>query len=308
MRKKVLFISPNDWANSGFKYTEAVNQYSQKYECMYFALNEHQFGYYRTNIIIDKESGQINHEVLNKLREYTQECDIIHCKENSGFLASFEDVKFDIGKPIVQTFGGSVYRRHHKEVREKVGSVAQVFTVTTPDLVFDDEILVPFAIDTFKYYPIEKSSDCIIIGHSPTNTEIKGTDAILDILGKICEKYPYIFVNMQQGLKFNYAIELKRLNHIFIDQFKVNAYGNSAVEAMAFGSAVLAGSDSGASGFINFDEGSLFDELEYLVNDKDYLNGAMTEARKFCEKTHSYEAVAKKLDAVYDLALKREKR
>jgi hypothetical protein len=303
-KKKVLFISINDWANSGFKYTEAVNQYSEKYECEYFSVNEHPFGYYRTNVLIDKESGQINHEVLNRFREYATECDIIHCKENSGFLASFEDVKLDIGKPVVQTFGGSVYRKHHREVREKVGKAAQVFTVTTPDLIFDDEILVPFAIDTVKYYPIEKSSDCIIVGHSPTNTEIKGTDVILDVLGKICEKYPHVFLNMQQGLKFNFAIELKKLNHIFIDQFKVNAYGNSAVEAMAFGSAVLAGSDSGAPGFINFNEDDLYDQLELLVSDKDYLQQMMLVAREFCVDTHSYKAVSKKLDAVYDLAMK----
>lgn len=304
-KKKILFLSLNDWANSGFRYTEALNRYSEKYECKYFCVNEHPFMYKRDNVFIDKESGLLKNEIVNDFREYAKDCDVIHCKENSGFIAGFEDVAFDLNKPIVQTFGGSVYRAHHTEIREKTDPIVNVHTVTTPDLQFSDEVFIPFAIDTDKYFPIKKSDDCIIIGHSPTNKEIKGTDIILDILSSICSKYPDVFVNVQNGLKFYYAIELKRINHIFIDQFRVNAYGNSAVEAMAFGSAVLAGTDSGAQGVINFNEDSLYDELDRLIGYKEYLEDRQKESLNHCIDTHSYKVVSGKLDKVYDLALER---
>jgi len=306
-KKKVLFITINDWANSGFKMTEAVNRNSEKYEVKYFALNEHPFGYKRDNVLIDKITGQINHQVLNELEDYSDACDIIHCKENSGFVGGFEHVSFDLGKPIVQTFGGSVYRSHHEDIRKAVAGIVNVFTVTTPDLIFSNETLVPFAIDTEKYYPVKKSEDCIIIGHSPTNAEIKGTNEILEAIANITQKYNHVFMNMQHGLAYYYAIELKRINHIFIDQFKVNAYGNSAVEAMAYGSAVLAGTNSGAEGVIDFNAESLIDELDRLVSDKYYLSERQDESLAHCIKTHSYSVISEKMDKIYDRALIEEK-
>jgi len=305
MKKKVLFISVNDWANSGFKYSEAINMYSKRYECKYFCFNEHPFGYYRDNVLIDGESGFLNNEAINKLREYANECDIIHCKENSGIIIGFEDIKFDINKPIVQTFGGSVYRTYHTEIRKRIAGISNVCTVTTPDLVFDDEILVPLPIDTNRHVPIEKSNRCIIIGHSPTNRTLKGTDQILEAVGVICGEHSNVFMNMQEGLKFNYAIELKRINHIFIDQIVSGYYSNSAVEAMSLGSACLAKNDYGATGVIDVDASTLYDELNILVNDQDYLYNSMMRARKFCVETHSYNVVCDKLERVYDLAIER---
>lgn len=303
---KVLFISLNDWANSGYRYSQAVNKYSDQFEVKYFVFNEHPFGYNRKHVLIDAQTGAINNEAVNLLQEWNDECDIIHCKENAGFIGSFNEVKFDLSKPIVQTFGGSVYRKYHKEVREKTDGTVNVYTVTTPDLNFSDEILVPLPIDMEKYQPINKSSDCIIIGHSTTNRDVKGTDEIMDVLGRICERYPNAFVNIQEGIKFHYAVELKRINHIFIDQIKAGYYSNSAVEAMALGSAVVAKSNYGADGVIDADDRTLFEILSELIEDKDKLLKAQMRAIDHCERTHDFPVISQKLERVYNLALENE--
>lgn len=297
-------MSVDDWANSGFKLCEAINRHSKKYEVTYYCINPHVFGYHRTNVLIDVVDGKQypNYEVIRKLQEDYNTCDLFHVKDDQGLITKFLDIEFNRDIPVVSYVTGSVWRSYHTTIYPQIKDKIAALTVTTPDLLFDyPATLVQFGIDLDKYKPIPKSEDCIIVGHSPSNTGKKGTEDVLRALNEVRLKHSHVYGNINHGLPHVLTMELKRLNHIFIDQIgNYGIYANSAVEAMALGSVVIADVDNKKTPIVHATPATITNVLLELVENPELYQNYLNSTLSYVQSYHSYQAVCKKIESIYD--------
>lgn len=312
MKKTVLMLSVYDWANSGYKLHEAINRHSQKYEVHYFAINPHKFGYKRGETIQTNDPSGMrfrNHAAIARLAEINKKADIIHFKGDEGVIRKIESVKINLDKPIILTVCGTQWESAHDAIWDSCKEMVTKLCATTPDHLkygkeakFKSEV-VTFAFDEVKYRPIPKSKDCIIIGQSPTSNR-KGAELLENTYEKLRYKYPEknIFINLQNNMNFYWTIEQKRLNHIFLDQInETGIYANSAVEAMAFGSATLASTDYGQPGIIPVHTMAQLElELERLIMNPEYLAEKQQDAYEYFFANHSYPVIANTMERIYD--------
>jgi glycosyltransferase involved in cell wall biosynthesis len=298
----VLFISKEDWANSGWKMCEAVNRHSRKYHLEYFVGIEHPYGYYRGDNILTR-GGFPDYKAINRLAEY--QYDVIHVKIGQEVPIDLYGVEVDYSKPSVLTVGtsGIWFEQLYKEVSERIKWFSKV-VCTTPNLLRDNWTLLPFALDETRWTPIEKVDDCVIIGHSPSSKTKKGTGFVVKAVEKLSRRYP-VYLNMQYGMPHRLVMEYKKLNHIFVDQLIDENYANSAVEAMAFGSAVVASGGKGeeVNGCLFGDKDSLEGVLDKLIIDKEWRGRVQNCAYKHFLATHSYPVIANKVERIYDEVL-----
>jgi len=303
--KNVLFLSVNDWSNSGYKMCEAVNRHSTKYHIDYFCVNPHVFGYYRGDNIICKVKQVVDNKILNRLSDVMKKADLIHFKENNGAILKIADMRIDTTKPTVCTLGGSVFRAYHEQVYEQNKKYINKFLVTTPDLLFpemDNAELLPFALDTDKYVPSDKSEDCVVVGHIPTNAG-KGSDIVEKAISELKEEGEDFEVIFVTNAKHRLVMQMKRLCHIYIDQInKVGSYGNSAVESMALGSIIISGVRFGNSPVLRAHNVEEVKEKMRYVLQTGYDN-LWQEYRDWAVKVHSYQTISKKVDRIYDEVL-----
>ena len=98
--------------------------------------------------------------------------------------------------------------------------------------------------------PLKRAEDGryhVVLAHSPSNNTQKGTELILPALQAIANdaeiaKHYQVEIDLIRGVPFTEAIERKSRCHIFVDQIapEVGGYGQSSIEAMAFGAVTLA--------------------------------------------------------------------
>lgn len=299
-----MVFSCHDWANSGWKMCQAMNRYSTKYELHYFALHPHPFNYYRgENVLMDSDQF-FNNTAVRAFAAMNKECAMIHFKGDEGVFREVSDVTVNLDKPIVWTVCGIQWRSHHAEIWGINKQYISKLLCTTPDLIYDTTAeVLPFALDEKRYHVIDKATDCTIIGHS-ISTNRKGSDMIMRVIDELTQERSNVFMNIQQDCPYAMTMELKRLNHIFIDQiFDYNIYGNSAVEGMAFGSAVVAQTAGDLYGLVNATPETLKQVLINLIDDSVLLKQKQTEAYDRFIGYHSYKAVAARLERIYDEVL-----
>ena len=232
---KIISICRNDWANLSYNLTKAMRTVGMDANC--FTLNPHPFDY----------EQQAQTVTLEQMRLLVSQSDIINFVHSDiGLLNALEkEIK---GKKIIVTHTGSAYRNdpeaHNaafnphvyltltdhcefmqlgaKNIHYKTYSVAPE---STPH--FGHEIKVPY-----------------IIGHYPSNPEIKGTKEITSMLSEIKKQY-----NLHCATdKVHHQEQLKRMNDcdIYIELFKPELngrpyghYGVTAFEAAAAGKVVI---------------------------------------------------------------------
>ncbi|MCK5015610.1 MAG: hypothetical protein KAS32_00945 [Candidatus Peribacteraceae bacterium] len=305
MKKKVLFYSKYDWANSAFKTCQAMHKFSKKYDVKYFAERPHPFMYHRDNVIlsVNGNGAYVNHDVVADLYDWHEQADIIHFKGDEGTPSEVHGVKLDLSKPVVLTVCGIGWEQHHDEIWSKYGKHVNQLLATTPDhLQHDIEGLVmPLPINTDDIKPIEKAHTCCIIGFAPTSQR-KGGDVVKSVAERLTMRHGDIYFNIQEGMQHDFAMQLKRVNHIFIDQINnLGIYGNNGIEAMALGSVVISSHSYGAEGVVKaMNENELFNKLSYFIENKDELYRWQHVCREWAVNHHSYKVVANKLEKVYD--------
>ncbi|MEO0106534.1 MAG: glycosyltransferase [candidate division WOR-3 bacterium] len=101
-----------------------------------------------------------------------------------------------------------------------------------PSLVF-----VPIPFEAEKIKPREKENKILRVGHSPTRRAAKGTNEIIEIVGKLKKKIKFEFI-LIEGVPHKKCMELKATCDIGIDQignYAGTAYGRSGLEFLALG-------------------------------------------------------------------------
>jgi glycosyltransferase involved in cell wall biosynthesis len=171
-----------------------------------------------------------------------------------------------------------------------------------------------------------------IFGHSPSSPEKKATYLLEEAMLVLEAKWPKIFeewsFDLIQGVSFEECMRRKRKASVFFDQAGrhrvanlgiqdvIGWYGNSAVEAMAFGIPTMAhlsdhafdGADRAGVNIrdnpvINIEptRNSLLAAFLQITGQTHEERRQLAErTRRYAEEFHGYEAVAESLTAAYD--------
>jgi hypothetical protein len=277
---KVLFLSQKDFAGSGVKLSQALNNKSNKYQSRFVALNPANFG--AENDIVTND--------LQFIQKAIDEADIVHLKGDNP-PKHFSKLVFH-EKVLFQTVGGSSFRkRKGKKLHDFEGLH---LSGITPELT---EVWIPHSIDVLKN-EWKKPTGKIRIGHAPSNRSKKGTSLFLEAI----KDFDNVELVLMEGLTNKEVIELKKTLHIFADQFVIPAYGMNAVEALAMGIPVI-------SSCMDIDGCPVYRVAEYT---KEAISDAIGQAIKglnqtaskkafdWAKKIHSQESACKRLESFYE--------
>lgn len=305
-KRKILFYSTHDWSNSGHRLCAAINRHSTRYSIDYFVMEQHPFGYNRgPGCLTSLVNGQVyeNHDAITRMHFAAKHADILHFKEDEGIPRSVAGVPFDLTRPVVHHFCGSVWRSHWEAIWPSMAEYVNRVIITTPDLRMPGVggVTIPFAFDETRYRPIPRDDSRIFIGHIPSNESRKGSPVIREACERIRDEFPAASLSFLNKVPSDTALRYKQLNDIYIDQINdIGTYGNAAVESMMFGSATLCSMSTDRCGIVSVTPETLYDVLAKLVTDRDALLQAQELAYSRFLRLHSYPAVCAAIEKVYD--------
>lgn len=159
---------------------------------------------------------------------------------------------------------------------------------------------VPFPFDSEKFKNFTVNLDKVVIGHSPTNRLLKGTDVILQVLSKLRGKYDFE-IKMIENLPYDEAIRAKSECTIFIDQISDFGYGISGLESLAMGIPTCTSlvkdfpEEYPEHPFIEVNESDLYEKLEKLILDKNYRSRKGSEGKNWVRDVHNHLKVVNKI-------------
>ena len=336
--RRVLMVSPKDFAGSMYKWAESLNRYSE------FAVRLIQFEFHQYDYPVDLVLPACGEHRLNQVLELADQAGIFHLKdEHTWFLRLpqhsnlglidilfFSDT-FRSTPKVFTHYGG--YARKFKDDEKYISTVKQFDgrIAMTPDLNFDwfGGHYIPHTIDV-ESIPYTWS-DSHIIAHSPSSPEKKGTYLLEESVMVLQKRYPDIWRNWSLGIITGVSHEecflRKRKASLFFDQAGrhrmadlgiediIGWYGNSAIEAMAcgiptiahlseiaFARAEKAGVFIRDAPVINIPrtrEGLVHGILGFVRSSPEEKRDLSRSTRRFTVEFHGYENVGQRLAAVY---------
>ena len=126
------------------------------------------------------------------------------------------------------------------------GKIARKIYSLNPDLMHvlpQSAEFLPYMIeDLEKIEPsfINLNSEKLIIGHAPSNRDVKGTKFLLDAIDELKKKNDNFDFILIENLSHGEALKKYQQIDILVDQLLAGWYGGVAVEAMSFGKLVIA--------------------------------------------------------------------
>lgn len=174
-------------------------------------------------------------------------------------------------------------------------------------------IPMPINVDSIEYK--ENIIDGkIVFYHGITREGAKGTDIILKALNRLQEKYgDQVEIIVSKKMPFNQYVKTMDKANVVIDQCRSYAYGINADIAMAQGKVVLSGARKetleslGVSKCPIFgitpDENQIYQQLEFIVMNRDKITLWGKESREYVEKLHDCKNVAKEYIKVWSEGL-----
>ncbi|MDD5353013.1 MAG: hypothetical protein PHS93_07640 [Candidatus Omnitrophica bacterium] len=329
----VLCLTYHDWANSMYRYVKCLEYLGLNVQAYKGA--PHNFDYphqiaIHTGIIQGKAKSEVPAwTICTGLRQLAEEARVIHY-----FASTFIDTGIEMkDKKCIVQHGGTMYRMHPKECNDLFNGFADMAVCQYPTLLelgADNECWIPYPVDTEFIQPdyTRYGKDKLLIGHFPSNKDVKGTENINRVIDKLgcdpeyCNRFEYIGVRpgiYYPGELASWYINLKRLERcdIIIETCQpeyggkpFGEWGNTALEAAALGKIVITNSihsklykkEFGYSALhIANNESELESALKELfsLTDMDIQN-RKEESRVWVEEKHSIPATAERLwDLVY---------
>jgi len=341
--RRVLMVVPKDFAGSMYKLAEAVNRYTA-YAVRLIAFDFHEFSYPVDLVVPECDDARL--EAVFKL---ASEAAIFHLKdEYSWFLALerlpnlgllndlFFSNKFPHTPKVFTHYGG--YARKFKEDAEYIARVQQFDgrIAMTPDLNFDwfNGSYIPHTIDTDTI--LESWRDSNILAHSPSNPTTKATSLFRRAVSVIREHHQDVWhnwsVDIIHGVSYDECMRRKSKASLFFDQAGghsegplgisdvIGWYGNSAIEAMAFGIPTIAHLSevacerAGKAGcpvrdipVINVPrtcDGLVEAILSFAMQSHQERKALSERTRQFAVEFHGYKAVGERMAQLYDELLR----
>lgn len=208
-KKKILILTYSDLANCG-KNTQ-LSLKKAGFNCDIYIGTKHQFNYLLQGILFKDlkkcYSNKNNHyeidlNIYKKLQKKIYKYDIILLNE-SLFL---KNLKKRSNQKIGVIHGGTEYRVNHNLLNNTFNKIVDITIIRTGDLynvgAKNSKLLInPINLDYFTPNFNFKNNTKLVIDHSPSNTIVKGTSLILNVINDLKQndlynnKFIYIGVN-----------------------------------------------------------------------------------------------------------------
>lgn len=330
--KRILLFANRDFAGSFYKWASAINEHT-KHAARLVVTVPHRFGYDLDLLLPNPVL------VESDWRTLWDEADLIHLKDETGFYHGPnrlpDEMISEFDGPIIFTQYGGYARKQQDEpeYQEFVRGFDAVVSMT-PDLCFEwlgsSPIYIPHSVDTERFR--FSWSDKPTIGHSPSTRSRKGTEDFLNAVGRLREDGHELQLDLIENVSHHEVMARKRELGFFFDQAGresiaslgtdavIGWYGNSAIEAAVFGIPTIAHlSNQALEGaqragvaeiqqipFLNTPLGT--DGIRSTIRSLLELDGneraeLAQSTRQFVEEFHSQEAVASRLNHLYQTLL-----
>jgi len=175
-------------------------------------------------------------------------------------------------------------------------SIFPGFYQTRPRVLLDD--YTPSFPDPARSKPV--------LAHAPSNKAKKGTEAVLAALEQLKPNHNFEF-KLIHGMPRSEALQTVATADVFLDQFTIGAEGLAALEAMALGKPVvcfikesLRSRYPEACPIVVSDQNNLAPTLAKLIENGPRRRALGIEGRKYIERYHSANEVARELVKVYE--------
>lgn len=222
---------------------------------------------------------------------------------------------------VVVQHGGTVYRQNPGMANDIFNKIAKKTIIQCPDLLglgADNENWIYYPVDTVKIQPdYSPKGDRPVIGHFPSNANVKGTELIENILNSLkADGFKFDYIGSTEIIPWAQNLERMAKCDIIIESLSpmqgdkvYGEWGNTALEASALGCVVVSQcahhdlykKEFGINpGFIVANskldlEASLTELLQM-----DDLTPLKKQCRKWAEDNHSIPVTANRLwDLVY---------
>ncbi len=317
---KVALISHHDYAGSGYRMAEAVNMNSKTfaeyfvYAPMAYPKNLKR---YPPLFVLQEDKLYMPQETGNRIQTLFKDADIIHFKgDDTPDSYYLKELQVKPKKTIV-TVHGSMFRRGMDEKIARPHAELSAYdsctlrTVGDPTLAYDgfDCIFTQIPYPTHKFDVTWVNRKTPVIAHSPSTKDKKGTDKFIRAINLLKANGYNVKSDIIHDVSYDECLRRKSEATIFFDQSEVGWYGNSAVEAMAFGIPTLAyiapeafkGSQGKLDMMPPIDCGNSVESIYGAL--KGVLDGdivAQSKAmRKWAVDFHSYKTVGEMWDKIY---------
>ena len=228
---RVLNIASNDYANMSHNNARALR--SVGVDCFDYTLNLHPFNYEEQSELLTRE------ELVSMVNKF----DVIQIFHSCPTILRLVEIGKFKGKLVVY-HSGSRYRSEPERFNELFKAADVIITDQTEFIKLCDKD-IHYLAPHIELEPAEKrKGGKLIIGHYPSNSEVKGTDEIKAML----EPFKNDFEIRIDTNIIPHEDNLKRISecHIYIELFKpelngkqYGCFGVTAFEATSLGCLVI---------------------------------------------------------------------
>lgn len=175
----------------------------------------------------------------------------------------------------------------------------------------NNSIVVPLAInlDQYQYHEMNPISKVLKIMHAPTSRGNKGTEYIIEAVGKLTNEGYDIDLMLIENVSHNNLKEKYKECDLFIDQILAGWYGTASIEAMAIGRPTICFIREEYFKYIDYGQNipilnatpdTIFQVLKNAIDQKEKLPGIGRMSRDFVEKIHNSTKLADTLISLYE--------
>lgn len=304
---KVLNCTTEDYAN--FAHDNAKSLRSVGIDCKDYKTAAHKFNYPTQSTVIPND----------QMVEMMRQADIIQIfHSNESMLQLLKNV--DISKKKIYIYYcDSNYRSNPSYYNKLFNPIVERSFIALCEFEgkgAKNETYIVGASDTSRIYSESKNTQPYTIGHFPSSKEVKGTDKILEMLGKVTSPFK---LNFSTELT-TYEKQLERMKDcdIYIELFKpelngkqYGSWGMTTLEAAALGKVVVTQNLNNSLYQKTYGNCPLIlcDNEQHFINNinkllllSNYeLEQLQIDTYYWVENNHSYEATGKKLKQLLKL-------
>ena len=234
--------------------------------------------------------------------------DVIHAMERVDFAT------YQRAKPLVLHHHGTIYRERHEELGAwaRARSVPQI--ASTIDLTRWDPAVEwlpnPVYVDWLRafrsqYAPTGRQ---FVVGHTPTQRHMKGTDAFLDAMTTLLHRRRDMEMVLTEHRPWGASLADKARCSAYFDQ-TLFGYGLAGAECMAMGIPVIGGPALLAMGLgpvplvLAHDAAGIRLAIERLADDPAFYREVAAAGEEYVAATHDERLVISRLTNIYKAAV-----
>jgi glycosyltransferase involved in cell wall biosynthesis len=244
---RIAMLTANDPAGVAIQMAKAVNRLTP-HVCRLVTTE------IRYNFLFEKDLHvpALDQAGLDELEQVLRESDIFHFHliyDEHLQLGPFLPKDFLKGKTIVHHHHGHPdFRANPEKYREKYRRLGRKnLLVSTPDLLKklpEAKWLPNFVpIDEPLFVPAPQGRrDGMLVAHSPTRKELKNTDQLLEIVGRLRNELPGLELDLIENTRYEECLRRKQGADLVFDHMQ-GYYGVSSIESLSQGKPVIAGLD-----------------------------------------------------------------